>query len=232
MRQLGCVLCAVLCPPGLQACCSLISPPLSCPAQLVTWGIPGTLMPLCGSELALPMNEKAFDLGWYRRPGPSLADSKISIRPGGQIPARSPERCQAPALCPTGSALSRCSLSFSAGCIVNISSTPGRRANPACTPPCITKFGVEAFSDCLRYEMHPLGVKVCVVEPGNFIAATSLYSPGRIQAIATEMWTELPEVVREDYGERYFDEKIATMETIATAAPPTRPPSSTLSPTP
>nr|KAF6477188.1 3-hydroxybutyrate dehydrogenase 1 [Molossus molossus] len=42
---------------------------------------------------------------------------------------------------------------------------------------------------------------------------TSLYSPERIQAIATKMWDELPEVVRKDYGKKYFDEKIATMET-------------------
>ncbi|XP_066097074.1 D-beta-hydroxybutyrate dehydrogenase, mitochondrial isoform X2 [Saccopteryx bilineata] len=98
------------------------------------------------------------------------------------------------------------------GRVVNISSMLGRMANPARSPYCITKFGVEAFSDCLRYEMHSLGVKVCVVEPGNFIAATSLYSPERIQAIANKMWDELPDVVRKDYGRKYFDEKIATME--------------------
>ncbi|XP_012874914.1 PREDICTED: D-beta-hydroxybutyrate dehydrogenase, mitochondrial [Dipodomys ordii] len=99
------------------------------------------------------------------------------------------------------------------GRVVNISSMLGRMANPARSPYCITKFGVEAFSDCLRYEMYPLGVKVSVVEPGNFIAATSLYSPERIQAIAKKMWDDLPEVVRKDYGRKYFDEKIAKMET-------------------
>ncbi|XP_011721359.2 D-beta-hydroxybutyrate dehydrogenase, mitochondrial [Macaca nemestrina] len=99
------------------------------------------------------------------------------------------------------------------GRVVNISSMLGRMANPARSPYCITKFGVEAFSDCLRYEMHSLGVKVSVVEPGNFIAATSLYSPESIQAIAKKMWDELPEVVRKDYGKKYFDEKIAKMET-------------------
>ncbi|XP_017728982.1 D-beta-hydroxybutyrate dehydrogenase, mitochondrial isoform X3 [Rhinopithecus roxellana] len=99
------------------------------------------------------------------------------------------------------------------GRVVNISSMLGRMANPARSPYCITKFGVEAFSDCLRYEMHSLGVKVSVVEPGNFIVATSLYSPESIQAIAKKMWDELPEVVRKDYGKKYFDEKIAKMET-------------------
>ncbi|KAL8188347.1 UNVERIFIED_CONTAM: (2R,3R)-2,3-butanediol dehydrogenase [Gekko kuhli] len=98
------------------------------------------------------------------------------------------------------------------GRVVNISSMMGRMANPARSPYCITKFGVEAFSDCLRYEMRPHEVKVCIVEPGNFIAGTSLYSPERIQAIADKMWDELPEIVRRDYGRKYFDEQIAKME--------------------
>ncbi|KAM3834192.1 D-beta-hydroxybutyrate dehydrogenase, mitochondrial isoform 1-T2 [Vipera latastei] len=98
------------------------------------------------------------------------------------------------------------------GRVVNISSMMGRMANPARSPYCITKFGVEAFSDCLRYEMRPHDVKVCIVEPGNFIAGTSLYSPERIQAIADKMWDELPEIVRRDYGRKYFDEQIAKME--------------------
>lgn len=99
------------------------------------------------------------------------------------------------------------------GRVVNISSMLGRMANPARSPYCITKFGVEAFSDCLRYEMHPLGVKVSVVEPGNFIAGTSLYSPEKIKAIGDKMWADLPEVIKNDYGKKYFDEKIATMNT-------------------
>ncbi|KAG9468890.1 hypothetical protein GDO78_021740, partial [Eleutherodactylus coqui] len=99
------------------------------------------------------------------------------------------------------------------GRVVNISSMLGRMANPARSPYCITKFGVEAFSDCLRYEMHPLGVKVSVVEPGNFIVATDLYSPEKIKAIAEKMWNDLPEIVKNDYGRKYFDEKIARMNT-------------------
>lgn len=151
------------------------------------------------------------DPGWFRRLGSSLAGSKTGPGPGGQVLAR---LLRPQALCPTRqSLLSRTLLSSSIGRIVNISSMLGRMANPARSPYCITKFGVEAFSDCLRYEMHPLGVKVSVVEPGNFIAATSLYTPERIQAIANKMWDELPEVVRKDYGRKYFDEKIATMET-------------------
>ncbi|XP_053566171.1 D-beta-hydroxybutyrate dehydrogenase, mitochondrial [Bombina bombina] len=103
------------------------------------------------------------------------------------------------------------------GRVVNISSMLGRMANPARSPYCITKFGVEAFSDCLRYEMHPFGVKVSVVEPGNFIAGTSLYSPEKIKAIADKMWSELPESVKNDYGRKYFDEKISKMNNYCTS---------------
>lgn len=99
------------------------------------------------------------------------------------------------------------------GRVVNISSMMGRMGSPARSPYCITKFGVEAFSDCLRYEMQPQGVMVSIVEPGNFIAATNLYSPERIKAIADKMWDELPEIVRKDYGRKYFDEQVSKMET-------------------
>ncbi|KAB0391335.1 hypothetical protein E2I00_020072, partial [Balaenoptera physalus] len=72
-------------------------------------------------------------------------------------------------------------------CAVSVSSRLGRMAHVAGPPYCITRFGVEAFSDCLRYEVHPLGGKVGVVEPGNFIATTSLCGAERIQAIASKM---------------------------------------------
>jgi 3-hydroxybutyrate dehydrogenase len=36
----------------------------------------------------------------------------------------------------------------------------------------ITKYGSETFSDILRLEMRKFGVKVIVVEPGNFAGIT------------------------------------------------------------
>ncbi|XP_078062357.1 D-beta-hydroxybutyrate dehydrogenase, mitochondrial-like isoform X1 [Mustelus asterias] len=98
------------------------------------------------------------------------------------------------------------------GRVVNITSMLGRMANPARSPYCVTKFGVEAFSDCLRYEMHRWGVKVSVVEPGNFIAATNLYSPERVKMITEKMWNELSDIVAKDYGKEYFDEQISKMQ--------------------
>uniref|UniRef100_A0A8C3XJ59 D-beta-hydroxybutyrate dehydrogenase, mitochondrial n=1 Tax=Chelydra serpentina TaxID=8475 RepID=A0A8C3XJ59_CHESE len=106
------------------------------------------------------------------------------------------------------------------GRVVNISSMMGRMGSPARSSYCITKFGVEAFSDCLRHEMHPQGVKICVVEPGNFIGATNLYTPERIKAIAEKMWKELPETVRKDYGRKYLDEQITKMESYCNSGSP------------
>ena len=46
----------------------------------------------------------------------------------------------------------------------------GRMAVPFRSSYVITKFGVEGFSDVLRYEMRRFGVHVSVIEPGNFVS--------------------------------------------------------------
>jgi 3-hydroxybutyrate dehydrogenase len=58
------------------------------------------------------------------------------------------------------------------GRIVNMSSGMGRRCAPSRSSYCITKYGVEALSDCLRFEMRKWGVNVVIVEPGNFVNGT------------------------------------------------------------
>lgn len=57
---------------------------------------------------------------------------------------------------------------FFIGRIINIVSILGRIAAPLRSPYCTVKFGVEAFSDCLRLEMRRWGVDVIVVEPGDY----------------------------------------------------------------
>ena len=52
------------------------------------------------------------------------------------------------------------------GHIVNISSTGGRVAMPFMGPYVASKFGLEAFSDSLRRELEPCGMKVSVIQPG------------------------------------------------------------------
>ncbi|XP_032833823.1 D-beta-hydroxybutyrate dehydrogenase, mitochondrial [Petromyzon marinus] len=97
------------------------------------------------------------------------------------------------------------------GRVVNISSMMGRMGNTARSPYCITKFGIEAFSDCLRYEMMRWGVKVSVVEPGNFIAATALYGEDRVKEIADGMWAKMSPQVQSDYTREYFDRQVTIM---------------------
>ncbi len=52
------------------------------------------------------------------------------------------------------------------GMFINISSVGGRMTFPLISLYHSTKFAVEGFSECLRYELAPLGVGVKIVEPG------------------------------------------------------------------
>src|SRR5262249_8414311 len=75
-----------------------------------------------------------------------------------------------------------------AGTIVNVSSVAGKIAIPFSAPYCSSKHALEAFSDALRLEVLPFGIRVVMVEAGpvttNFNAraragvARMLSSPG------------------------------------------------------
>ncbi len=54
------------------------------------------------------------------------------------------------------------------GTIVNISSISGQFGLPGIAPYASSKFAVEGFSEALRLEMLPFGIKVIMVEPGVF----------------------------------------------------------------
>jgi NAD(P)-dependent dehydrogenase (short-subunit alcohol dehydrogenase family) len=56
----------------------------------------------------------------------------------------------------------------SRGRIVNISSINGFLTEPLFGGYCISKFAVEAYTDTLREEVRPLGIRVSSVEPGAF----------------------------------------------------------------
>ncbi len=53
------------------------------------------------------------------------------------------------------------------GRIVNMSSNSGFLSTPALSSYCASKFAVEALSDALRVELHPFGVFVTLVQPGD-----------------------------------------------------------------
>ncbi len=55
------------------------------------------------------------------------------------------------------------------GRIINISSIGGKFYEPFGAWYHATKFAVEGFSDCLRMELKPFGIKVVIVEPGPIL---------------------------------------------------------------
>ncbi|XP_060784834.1 retinol dehydrogenase 7-like [Neoarius graeffei] len=94
------------------------------------------------------------------------------------------------------------------GCIVNISSVCGRICLQT-APYCVTKYGVEAFNDCLRLNMVPFGVKVLCIEPGFF--KTNMADTSVLQNSFQKIWDRLPQDVRDDYGSDYIDQVKAKM---------------------
>ena len=54
------------------------------------------------------------------------------------------------------------------GTIINISSLAGLIALPFQAAYCASKFAVEALTEALRMEVKPFGIKVCLIEPGDF----------------------------------------------------------------
>jgi NADP-dependent 3-hydroxy acid dehydrogenase YdfG len=53
----------------------------------------------------------------------------------------------------------------SGGCIINVSSVAGRQPS-LIAPYCASKYGVTGFTECLRREAAPLGIRVTCFEPG------------------------------------------------------------------
>ena len=64
------------------------------------------------------------------------------------------------------------------GRVVMMSSIGGRVAGPLFGPYSASKFAIEAFTDVLRQEVGPLGVRVVAVEPGAI--ATPIWERGRV----------------------------------------------------
>ncbi|XP_020787504.1 retinol dehydrogenase 1 [Boleophthalmus pectinirostris] len=67
---------------------------------------------------------------------------------------------------------------------------------------CLSKYGVEAFSDSLRLDMHHFGIKVSIIEPGFF--KTAVTSSEAIKSDVQRLWNRLPQEVKDSYGEDYM----------------------------
>ncbi|XP_030613615.1 retinol dehydrogenase 1 [Archocentrus centrarchus] len=91
------------------------------------------------------------------------------------------------------------------GRVVNVASILGRLSLTG-GGYCLSKWGVEAFSDSLRRDMQHFGIKVSIIEPGFF--KTNVTRIDLIDADLSRLWSRLPHDVKDSYGAAYFDEYV------------------------
>ncbi|XP_063215229.1 retinol dehydrogenase 16-like [Chroicocephalus ridibundus] len=94
------------------------------------------------------------------------------------------------------------------GRVVNVASVMGRVSFFG-GGYCISKFGVEAFSDSLRLEMRDFGVKVSVIEPGSF--KTLITSAENVEKNFLSIWEKLPAETKASYGQNYLNEFLVSL---------------------
>ncbi|XP_048589205.1 retinol dehydrogenase 7-like [Nematostella vectensis] len=95
------------------------------------------------------------------------------------------------------------------GRVVNFSSiagvvTPALRAAYS-----VTKYGVESFSDALRREMAPYGIRVSIIQPMPF--KTALWA-GMAERKLMSLWDNLSEEMKQEYGIEYRDKVCQSFE--------------------
>lgn len=78
--------------------------------------------------------------------------------------------------------------------------TTGRLCPDFKGPYGISKYGVEAFSDALRREMRPWGIKVSIMEPGGF--QTPNADPKNVFGTLKQGWNDLTDELKEEYKEK------------------------------
>ncbi|XP_052262045.1 D-beta-hydroxybutyrate dehydrogenase, mitochondrial-like isoform X1 [Dreissena polymorpha] len=96
----------------------------------------------------------------------------------------------------------------SKGRVVNVTSAKGRISLPRNSVYGATKYAIEAFSDVLRLEMRKFGVKVSIIEPGDFGGTTGMLSTKSLAWLKDQldlMWKSAEEEVRGAYGKEYCD---------------------------
>lgn len=114
------------------------------------------------------------------------------------------------------------------GRIINISSIAGKLVVPFGGWYNVSKYSVEAFSDALRMEVRPFGIKVSIIEPGGIktdwggIAAAHLNEScaGSAYEDAACRWASL---LRKGYGSDFLSDPAKVARKIARAATSRRP---------
>ncbi|KAK2857088.1 hypothetical protein Q5P01_005823 [Channa striata] len=65
----------------------------------------------------------------------------------------------------------------------------------------VSKRGLEAFADCLRVEMASFGVKVSIIQPGNFCQATNILK----LKTGSDIWEKLDSERRQIFSRQYIE---------------------------
>jgi len=102
------------------------------------------------------------------------------------------------------------------GRVINIASVAGLISAPGMSAYSISKYGVEAYSDALRREVHVFGVDVVLVEPA--FMATPLIDPAKTTAMQQRGWNALPIWYRNEYGEDWASTQIKNVKPILASA--------------
>jgi len=90
------------------------------------------------------------------------------------------------------------------GRVVTITSGIARCVQPGRSPYSMSKSALEAFCDCLRYEMRKFGVKVITIIPGNLTGLTNIFDfLGR--HFDNSIVPNIPQRILQDYGQSYVD---------------------------
>ena len=77
------------------------------------------------------------------------------------------------------------------------------------SPYVCTKWAFEGFSECLRYEER--SIKTVVIEPGNFIAGTDLYSEESLKRQLDQHWEALSENRKKTVQRKDLESIVETM---------------------
>ncbi|CAD5231245.1 unnamed protein product [Bursaphelenchus okinawaensis] len=88
------------------------------------------------------------------------------------------------------------------GRIVNVSSVLSMVSLGSLAQYAVSKFGVKAFSDAIRTEYKQFGVTVSTLEPGFF--RTQLAAPEPNAKRLQRVWDNLPQDIKDEYGEGYY----------------------------
>lgn len=94
------------------------------------------------------------------------------------------------------------------GRVVNVSSVDGFISLPVGAPYCASKHALESFSDCLRCELLPFGVKVIIVQP------STLNTPMLAKFVAAyrKNYEDAPQERKAPYGDEWMDTQLTDTE--------------------